>query len=83
MASQPSNPASIVLVAAILGGAAIIAVIGTFLPDLIGMTGPEAIWIRLVFYAVALADVAVALWLRARIRRARQGGASGGTVQRR
>jgi hypothetical protein len=82
MASPPPNSASIVLVAAILAGAAIIAVIGTFLPDLIGMTGPEAIWVRVVFYAVAAADVGIALWLRARIRRIRQEGQGAGTVQR-
>lgn len=81
MADPPPNPASIVVVAAILVGAALIAVIGTFVPDLIGMTGPEALWVRLAFYAVAAADVGIALWLRARIRRARQGPA--GTVQRR
>jgi hypothetical protein len=75
------NSASILVVAAILVGAVLIAAIGTFLPDLIGMTGREAVWVRLVFYAVAAVDVGLALWLRARVRRARQ--AAGGTVQRR
>jgi CBS domain containing-hemolysin-like protein len=81
MPDQTPNSATIVVVAAVLVGAALIAVIGTFVPDLLGITGPEAVWVRLVFYAVATADVGVALWLRARIRRAQQG--RGGTVQRR
>ena len=79
MANQTSSSTSIV--AAILGGAAIVAIIGTVLPNLIGMTGPVATWVRVVFYAVAAADVAIALWLRARIRRARQE-ATRGTVRR-
>lgn len=81
MADQTSGSASIAVVAAILVGAVLIAAIGTFVPDLIGMTGPEAVWVRLVFYVVAAVDVGLALWLRARIRRAQQRG--GGTVQRR
>jgi hypothetical protein len=76
------NSASI-LTAAVLSGAVIIAVVGTFLPDLIGMEGTPALFLRLVFYAVAAIDVAVALWLRGRINKARQaGGRGGGTVQR-
>lgn len=66
--------------AAILLGAVILAVIGTFLPDLIGLTGWPAIAMRLVFYAIAAIDVAIAFWLRARIRKA--GSRGSGTVQR-
>lgn len=77
-----NNPAATtILTAAILGGAVIIAAIGTFLPDLIGMEGTPALVLRLVFYAVAAVDVAIAFWLRARFSKARQVG--GGTVQRR
>ena len=71
-----------ILAAAIISGAVIIAVIGTFLPDLIGMEGTSAIAIRLVFYAVAAIDVAIAFWLRGRINKARQVGGGSGTVQR-
>jgi hypothetical protein len=75
------NSASI-LTAAILSGALIIAVVGTFLPDLIGMEGPPAIFLRLVFYAVAAIDVVIAFWLRGRINKARHAsGRSGNTVQ--
>jgi hypothetical protein len=82
MANQAPNSAGIVVTAAILVGAAMIAAIGTFVPELTGMTGPEALWIRLVFYLVAAADVGIALWLRARIRRAQRTDRDGGTVQR-
>ena len=77
----PNPAAASVLTAAIISGAVIIAAIGTFLPDLIGLEGTPAIVLRLVFYAVAAVDVAVAFWLRARLAKTRQGG--GGTVQRR
>jgi hypothetical protein len=78
----PNNTATTtVLMAAIISGAVIIAAIGTFLPDLLGIEGTPAIMVRLVFYAVAAVDVAVAFWLRARFAKARQVG--GGTVQRR
>jgi hypothetical protein len=77
----PNPAATSVLTAAIISGAVIIAAIGTFLPDLIGLEGTPAIVLRLVFYAVAAIDVAVAFWLRARLAKTRQAG--GGTVQRR
>ena len=79
--SKAPNSATVVM-AAVISGAVIIAVLGTFLPDLIGMEGTPAIILRLVFYAVAAIDVAVAFWLRGRINKARQAsGRSGNTVQ--
>jgi len=81
--NAPTSATSGVLTAAILSGAVIIAAIGTFLPDLIGMEGTPALVLRLVFYAVAAIDVAIAFWLRARINKARQAsGRSGSTVHR-
>ena len=80
-AKAPNPATASVLTAAIISGAVIIAAIGTFLPDLIGLEGTPAIVLRLVFYAVAAVDVAVAFWLRARLAKTRQVG--GGTVQRR
>lgn len=80
--SKAPNSATVVM-AAVMSGAVIIAVLGTFLPDLIGFEGTPAIILRLVFYAVAAIDVAIAFWLRARIAKARQArGRSGHTVQR-
>jgi hypothetical protein len=81
---SPKAPNSaIVLMAVIVSGAVIIAVLGTFLPDLIGMEGTPALVIRLVFYGVAAIDVAVAFWLRGRINKARQAsGRRGNPVQR-
>jgi len=73
------NSASI-LTAAILSGALVIAVIGTFLPDLIGMDGTPGLVLRLVFYAVAAVDVAVAFWLRGRINKARQARGRGDNI---
>jgi hypothetical protein len=78
---RPPSNASTTVMAAILAGAAIVAVIGTFLPGWVGLTGGPAIALRLVFYAVAAIDVAVALWLRARFRKVRSSRV-GGTVQR-
>ena len=79
--SKAPNSATVV-VAAVISGAVIIAVLGTFLPDLIGIEGTPAIILRLVFYAVAAIDVAIAFWLRGRIDKARQAsGRSGNTVQ--
>lgn len=80
--SKAPNNASVVA-AAVISGAVIIAVIGTFLPDLIGMEGTPALLIRLVFYAVAAIDVAIAFWLRGRLNKARHASGRGGTVQRR
>ena len=77
---KPNSANASVVMEAILTGAVIIAVIGTFLPDLIGMEGTPALALRLVFYAVAAIDVAVAFWLRGRINKAQQGG--GGTMPR-
>jgi hypothetical protein len=80
--SQAPNSATMVM-AAVMSGVVIIAVLGTFLPDLIGFEGMPAIILRLVFYAVAAIDVAIAFWLRARIAKARQAsGRSGNTVHR-
>lgn len=84
MPDQPQKPPSgtaTIVTAAILMGAVIIAVVGTFLPGFVGLTGLPAIVVQLVFYAAAAIDVAIALWLRARIRRARSSG-NGGTVRR-
>ena len=80
---RPTAPSSAsILTAAILSGALVIAVVGTFLPDLIGMDGTPGLVLRLVFYAVAAVDVAVAFWLRGRINKARQArGRGGNTIQ--
>ena len=74
------NAARTILTGSILSGAVIIAAIGTFLPSLIGLSGTPAIVIQLVFYAVAAIDVGIALWLRAKIKAARQ--QSGSIVRR-
>lgn len=66
----------------ILAGAALIAIVGTLLPGWVGITGAPATWIPIVFYAVALIDVLVALWLWRRLQAARQASSAGGAVQR-
>ncbi len=73
-----------VLFAAMIFGAILVAVIGTTVPALAGITGPEAAWIPFLFYAVAAVEVILALWLRARLIKARdRARPGGGTVQRR
>jgi len=80
--SKAPNSATVVM-AAVISGAIIIAVLGTFLPDLIGMEGTPALILRLVFYAVAAIAVAIAFWLRGRINKARHAsGRSDNTVHR-
>ena len=74
-----ANPAPAITVS-ILAGAALIAIVGTLLPGWVGITGAPATWIPIVFYAVALIDVLVAVWLWRRVQAARRGQ---GPVQRR
>ena len=79
--SKAPNNASIAM-AAILTGAVVIAAIRTFLPDLLGLEGTPPPLMRLVVFAVAAVDVAVAFWLRGRIEKARQAnGRSSNTIQ--
>lgn len=78
---KSADPARAVLIVVLIG-AVLIAIIGTFVPDLAGFEGPEAMWIRLVFYVVAGVDILIAFWLRARLRKAKQDANQGGTVRR-
>ncbi len=78
--TPPPNAATITM-AAVLAGAVMIAIVGTFLPGWVGLTGGPAVALQLVFYAIAAIDVAVAFWLRARLRKI-QSSRGGGTVQR-
>jgi hypothetical protein len=80
--SGRANPAP-AIVASILAGAGVIAVVGTLLPGWAGITGAPAVWIPVVFYAVALADIAVAAWLWRKLKALRRSSSSaGGPVQR-
>jgi hypothetical protein len=84
MPDQPQKPAQgapNTIVAAILVGAAFVAILGTILPALIGLTGTPALILRLALYAVAVLDVATAFWLRGKLGKARAS-RSGATVQR-
>jgi len=81
--TAPSSPDSArAVVVAVLFGAVLVAIIGTFVPNLAGFEGPEAVWIRVVFYVVAVLDVVIAFWLRAKLSKAKRGANQGGTVQR-
>jgi membrane protein implicated in regulation of membrane protease activity len=86
MSPQSGNGAKsapIVLVASILVGAVMVAVIGTFVPGLASITGAPAFWIPIAFYAIAVADVLVALWLWRKLKGMRQSSSrGGGPVQR-
>jgi hypothetical protein len=78
---KPSPNAPTTVMVAILVGAVMIAIVGTFVPDWVGLTGAPATIMRLAFYAIAVIDVVIAFWLRARLRKA-QGSTSTGPVQR-
>jgi membrane protein implicated in regulation of membrane protease activity len=84
MPDQTQKPPSSIatnVMAAILVGAVIVAFVGTFLPGWVGLTGVPAVVMQLVFYAIAAIDVAVALWLRAKVRKAKSQ-VRGSSVQR-
>lgn len=84
MPDQPQKPAQgapNTIMAAILVGAAFVAILGTILPALIGLTGTPALILRLAFYAVAVLDVAIAFWLRGKLQKTRAF-RTGSTVQR-
>ncbi len=82
--AQVNAPSPNLLAGAMIFGAVLTAVIGTLVPGLAEMTGPEATWIPFVFYAIAALEVILALWLRARLIKARgMARPAGGTVQRR
>jgi FtsH-binding integral membrane protein len=78
---KPARSAPNAVMAIILVGAALVAILGTILPALIDLAGTPALILRLAFYGVAMVDVAVAFWLRDRIRKA-QASRTGGAVQR-
>lgn len=67
---------------AMIVGAIITAVIGALMPNLIGLTGPEATWIPLVFYAIAALEIGIALFFRRHLIRTQQGQRPGGTIER-
>jgi hypothetical protein len=86
MPSHSGNGAKstpIVLVASVLVGAVLVATIGTLVPGLAGITGAPAFWIPVVFYAIAVADVLVALWLWRKLKAMRPSSHGSGPVQRR
>lgn len=77
-----ADPAINILTGVLIGGAVLIAILGTLLPGWLGMTGSIGLVLSLAFYAVAATDVAIAFWLRARMKKAPRMTAPGGTVQR-
>ena len=82
--AEAKAPNPNLLAGAMIFGAVLTAVIGTAVPALAEMTGPEATWIPFVFYAIAALEVILAMWLRARLIKALGAARPGaGTVQRR
>jgi hypothetical protein len=67
---------------ALLISALMFVFLGLMMPDLTGMTGPEATWLSIAFYVAAAGDVAIALYLRGKSKKGRQSATSGGTIQR-
>jgi hypothetical protein len=84
MAEQKSQGNPNFVVGAMIVGAIIFAAMGTWMPGALDLTGPDTTIMRLTLYGMAVADVAVALFLRAQMRKARRGSDAkpGGTVQR-
>ncbi|MBL9035124.1 MAG: hypothetical protein JNN33_10190 [Rhodospirillaceae bacterium] len=82
MPTRPAQANPNILAGAMIVGAVMIAIIGAMTPSLLELTGPEASWVPLVFYAVAAIDILLALRLRSRLIRAQRSGNPGGTIQR-
>lgn len=75
--SAAPSPAVIV---ALLVSAVMLVVLGTILPGMMAFDGPEGLIMQIAFYVAAAGDVAIALWFRSKLKKARA--ASGGTIQR-
>lgn len=73
---------SFFLPAAMFASAIIFAIMGTVLPSWLEFPEPAGLILRVAFYAVAAVDIAIAFWLRARLKKAQRAARSGGTVQR-
>lgn len=85
MPSQQPTRASIKTVFMImLIGAALIALIATFLPSIVGFDDETTTIMRVVLYAAAAASVGQAFWLKAKLTRQLppEERRSGGTIQR-
>ncbi|HJT12266.1 MAG TPA: hypothetical protein VJ790_06590 [Dongiaceae bacterium] len=85
MPSQQPTRASIKTVFMImLIGAALIALIATFLPSIVGFDDETTTIMRVVLYAAAAVSVGQAFWLKAKLTRQLppEERRSGGTIQR-
>jgi hypothetical protein len=61
-----------VVAGAMIAGAAMLAFVGAMLPGWAQFTGPEATWLSIGFYVLAAAEVGIAFYLRAFIRKAQR-----------
>jgi len=66
---------------AMIIGAAMLVFVGMMMPGWAQFSGPEATWLSIAFYVVAAAEVGIAFYLRAFIRKA-QRSANPSVVQR-
>lgn len=80
---QTSGTATIVPVILILS-AILLAVLGTILPGMLELEPPVDLVLRAVLYVAAIGDVILALFMRAKLKKAAAQNVpgSGGTVQR-
>jgi len=74
---MPNNP---LLIVALLVSAVMLAILGTVLPGMMELPPPGDWMMRGAFYLAALGDVGIALWFRARMKRAAP--KSGATIER-
>jgi hypothetical protein len=66
---------------AMIIGAAMLVFVGAMLPGWAQFSGPEATWLSIAFYVLAAAEVGIAFYLRAFIRKA-QRSPNSGVIQR-
>ena len=78
--SKPATGTHPAIVLALLVSAVMLIALGTILPSMMELEGPEGLILSVALYAAAAGDVAIALWFRSKLKNERA--ASGGTVRR-
>ena len=78
--SKPATGAHPAIVWTLLVSAVMLVALVTILPGMMELEGPEGLILSIALYLAAAGDVAIALWFRSKLKKARA--ASGGTIQR-
>lgn len=80
--SPPPGAAANIQIVILFVSAAMLVVLGTVLPRMVELDEPVATVLSIALYVAAAGDVAIALWFRSKLKKARAA-EQRGTVQRR